>query len=68
MIQRVLSALLGIAFLLTVFLLTSLLVAAAITAGLLFWAWTRLRARGYATRVIEGEYRVVRERTYHLKP
>lgn len=68
MIQRLLSALLGLAFLIVVFLFTSLLVAAVITAGLVFWAWTRLRARGYASRVIEGEYRVVRERTYHLKP
>ena len=68
MIQRLLSALLGLAFLIAVFLFMSLLVAAVITAGLIFWAWTRLRARGYASRVIEGEYRVVRERTYHLKP
>jgi hypothetical protein len=68
MIQRVLSALLGVLFLIAVFLFTSLLVAAVFTAGLVFWAWTRLRARGYASRVIEGEYRVVRERTYHLKP
>jgi hypothetical protein len=68
MIQRLLSALLGLAFLIAVFIFTSLLVAVVITAGLLFWAWTRLRARGYASRVIEGEYRVVRERTYHLKP
>ena len=68
MIQRLLSALLGLAFLIAVFLFTSLLVAVVITAGLLFWAWTRLRSRGYASRVIEGEYRVVRERTYHLKP
>jgi Flp pilus assembly protein TadB len=68
MIQRLLSALLGLAFLIVVFLFTSLLVAAVITAGLLFWAWTRLRSRGHASRVIEGEYRVVRERNYHLRP
>ncbi len=68
MIQRVLSALLGLLFLVLVFLFTSLLVAIALTLGLLLagWAWWRSRKRGGT--VIEGEYRVVRDRKYHLKP
>jgi VIT1/CCC1 family predicted Fe2+/Mn2+ transporter len=68
MIQRVLSAILGVLFLIAVFLFTSLLVAVVLTAGLLLWAWAWWRARGRRGRVIEGEYRVVRDKTYHLRP
>jgi len=70
MIQRVLSALLGLLFLAAVFVFTSILVAMALTAGLLLagWMWWRGRERGRSGRVIEGEYRVVRDRNYHLPP
>jgi len=58
MIQRVLSAILGVLFLIAVFVFTSFLVALALTAGLLLWGWLWWRSRGRAGRVIEGEYRV----------
>jgi hypothetical protein len=68
MIQRVLSTLLGVLFLIAVFLLTSILVAIAVTTGLLFagWMWWRSRHRvaargaGRGGRVIEGEYRMIK--------
>jgi len=68
MIQRLLAAVVAVLFLIAVFLLTSLLVAIALTAGLLLagLAWWRSRKRGGT--VIEGEYRVVRDTKYHLKP
>ena len=64
MVQRVLSALLGVLFLIAVFLFASLLVAIAVTTGLLLagWMWWRSRDRvsgrgpGRGGRVIEGEY------------
>jgi hypothetical protein len=59
---------LGVLFLIAVFIFTSILVAIALTAGLLLAGWLWWRARGRKGRVIEGEYRVVRDRTYHLKP
>ena len=63
MIQRVLSALLGVLFLVAVFVFTSILVAVALTTGLLLagWMWWRSRGResGQRGRVIQGEYRVV---------
>ena len=59
MIQRILSTLLGVLFLIAVFLLTSFLVALALTAGILLWGWLWWRSRGRGGRVIEGEYRVV---------
>jgi hypothetical protein len=68
MIQRILSTLLGVLFLIALFLLTSLLVALALTAGLLAWGWLWWRSRGRGGRVIEGEYRVVRDTKYHLRP
>ena len=72
MIQRVLSALLGVLFLSAVFVFASLLVAIALTAGLLLagWMWWRSRGGRKVTpgRVIEGEYRVERDRNYHLRP
>lgn len=68
MIQRVLSALLGVLFLVLVFVFTSLLVAMVLAAGLLLAAWGWWRSRKRAGRVIEGEYRVVRDTKYYLKP
>ena len=58
MIQRILSTLFGVLFLVTVFIFTSFLVALALTAGLLLaaWAWWHNRSR---RRVIEGEYRII---------
>jgi hypothetical protein len=71
MIQRLLSALLGVLFVVSVFIFTSILVAIALTAGLLLagWVWWRSRGRvsGRGGRVIEGEYRVERDRNYHLR-
>jgi len=73
MIQRVLSSLLGVLFLIAVFLFTSILVAIALTTGLVLagWLWWRGRGRVPQRRggqVIEGEYRAVRDRNYHLRP
>jgi hypothetical protein len=72
MIQRILSAVLGLLFVVAVFIFTSLLVALAVTAGLLLWAWAWWRARGRVParrgQVIEGEYREVRDQNYHLRP
>ena len=72
MIQRALSALLAVLFMVAVFVFTSILVAIALTAGLLLagWAWwrSRRRVRAAGGQVIEGEYREVPERNYHLRP
>jgi hypothetical protein len=72
MIQRVLSAILGVLFLVAVFVFTSILVAIALTAGLVLagWVWWRSRGRVPERRghVIEGEYREVRDQNYHLRP
>ena len=72
MIQRILSTLLGLLFVVAVFVFTSILVAIALTTGLLLagWAWWRSRGREplRGGRVIEGEYRVERDRNYHLRP
>jgi hypothetical protein len=59
MIQRLLSALVGVLFVIAVFIFTSFLVALALAAGLLAYAWFWWRSRRHAGRVIEGEYRVV---------
>ena len=71
MIQRVLSAILGVLFLVAVFVFTSILVAIALTAGLVLagWIWWRSRGRVPKQRghVIEGEYREVRDQNYHLR-
>ena len=71
MIQRVLSAVLGVLFLVAVFVFTSILVAIALTAGLVLagWIWWRSRGRVPKPRgqVIEGEYREVRDQNYHLR-
>jgi len=72
MIQRVLSALLGVLFLIAVFVFASFLVALALTAGLLAWGWLWWRSRGRVParrgQVIEGEYREVRDQNYHPRP
>lgn len=72
MIQRVLSTLLGVLFLVAVFVFTSILVAITLTAGLLIAGWVWWRSRGRVSerrgRVIEGEYREVRDQNYHLRP
>ena len=62
MIQRILSALAGLLFLVVVFIFTSFLVALAVTAGLLLSAWAWWRGRKHRTRVIEGEYRIIESR------
>jgi Flp pilus assembly protein TadB len=71
MIQRVLSAVLGVLFVVAVFVFTSILVAIALAAGLVLagWIWWRSRGRVPKQRgqVIEGEYREVRDQNYHLR-
>jgi Flp pilus assembly protein TadB len=62
MIQRLLTALLGMVFLLTVFVFTAFVVALALTAGVLGYAWLWWRSRRRRRRVIEGEYRVIESR------
>lgn len=73
MIQRILSALLGLAFLAVVFIFASILVAIGLTAALLLGGWIWWRGRGRVTRgrrgrVVEGESRVVHDQNYHLRP
>jgi hypothetical protein len=72
MIQRVLSTLLGLLLLIAVFVFTSILVAIALTCGLVLAGWVWWRSRGEKPlrggRVIEGEYRVERDQNYHLRP
>ena len=62
MIKRVLGAVLGLVFLISVFVFTTFLVALALTAGLLGYAWLWWRSRGQRRRVIEGAYRVIASR------
>jgi Flp pilus assembly protein TadB len=72
MLQRILSTLLGLAFLVVVFIFASVLVAIVLTAALLLGDWMWWRGRGRVTqrrgRVVEGESRVVRDQNYHLRP
>ncbi len=58
MIQRLLSAVVGLVFLVVVFVFASFLVALALTAGLLLSAWLWWRRRGRGGRVIEGKFHV----------
>ena len=62
MIQRLLGAILGVLFLIAVFLFTTFLVALAVTVGLIGYAWLWWRSRKRQRRVIEGEYRVIESR------
>jgi len=73
MIQRVVSTLLGLAFLVAAFLFASLLLFIGLTAALLLGGWIWWRGRGRVVsarrgRVIEGESRVVNDQNYHLRP
>ena len=68
LLQRLLSAVVGLAFLVVVFLFTSALVALALTAGLVLSVWLWWRGRGRRSRVIEGEFRVEPDTKYHLRP
>jgi hypothetical protein len=66
MIQRFLTALLGLAFVVLTFIFASLLVAIALAAGLIAWAWMWWRSRGRVRKspptVVEGEYRIIDQR------
>jgi hypothetical protein len=73
MIQRVVSTLLGLAFLVLAFLFASVLLFVGLAAALLLggWMWWHGRGRIVTTRrgrVIEGESRVVKDQNYHLRP
>ena len=64
MIQRLLGALLGLLFLVAVFVFTSLILAGLLAVGIVVWGWlwwrSRDRVSGHPARsgaVIEGEYR-----------
>jgi Flp pilus assembly protein TadB len=63
MIQRILTALLGVLLFAVAFLVTSLLIAGIVTAGVLTAAWLwwrgRRQVRSDGSRVIEGEYRII---------
>ena len=64
MLERILTALLGLALVVVAFLITSVLIAVILTAGLLAWAWLWWRGprrvpASDGGRVIEGEYRIV---------
>jgi hypothetical protein len=63
-LQRVVGAVLGLLFLVAVFLFTSLIVAALLAVGIVVWGWLWWRSRDRVSRqpgrggaVIEGEYR-----------
>ena len=63
-LQRVVGALLGLLFLVAVFIFTSLIVAALLAVGIVIWGWLWWRSRDRVSRhpgrggaVIEGEYR-----------
>jgi hypothetical protein len=73
MIQRVVSTLLGVAFLVLAFLFASVLLFIGLAAALLLGGWMWWRGRGRVAtprrgRVIEGESRVVDDPNYHLRP
>ena len=70
MIQRVVSTLLGLAFLVLAFLFASVLLFIGLAAALLLGGWIWWRGRGRVAtprrvptsdggRVIEGEYRII---------
>ena len=63
MLQRILSAVLGLALFVVALFVTSVLVAVVLSIGLLTWAWLQWRAPRRAParggRVLEGEYRII---------
>ena len=59
MIQRILSALLGLLFIALTFIFASFILALALAAGLLLAGWVWWRARKARSQVIEGEYRII---------
>ena len=74
MIQRLLGALLGLLFVVAVFVFTSLIVAALLAVGIVVWGWLWWRTRALrrserSGAVVEGEYRDVTalERIVHAK-
>jgi hypothetical protein len=66
MIQRIVTALAGLAFVVLTFIFASLLVAIALAAGLIAWTWIWWRGRGRVRKnqptVVEGEYRIIDQR------
>jgi hypothetical protein len=79
MIQRVLAVLLGLVFFVLAFVFVSVVLAVGLAVGVTLAAWLWWRGKGRVSvrttqttrttgRVIDGEYREVKERTYHLKP
>ena len=73
-LQRVVGAMLGLLFLVAVFIFTSLILAGLLAVGIVVWGWLWWRTRGLrrAERggaVVEGEYRDVTalERVIHAK-
>jgi hypothetical protein len=63
-IQRVVGVVLGLLFLVAVFIFTSLIVAALLAVGLVLWGWVWWRTRALRREqrggaVVEGEYRDV---------
>ena len=65
MIARIISALLGLVFVVLTFIFASLIVATAVAAGVLVWAWAWWRGRKVAKnspQVIEGDYRILDQR------
>jgi hypothetical protein len=73
MMQRVVSTVLGLAFVVVAFVFASVLLLIGVAAALLLggWIWWRGRGRVATTRrgrVIEGESRVVDDPKYHLRP
>ena len=68
-LQRIVGAVLGLFFLLAVFVFTSLILAALLAAGIVVWGWLWWRSRNLVARhpgrggaVIEGEYRDVTQK------
>jgi Flp pilus assembly protein TadB len=65
MIARILSALVGLVFVVLTFVFASLIVAIAVAVGLIAWAWIWWRGRSLRNQqrqVIEGEYRIIDQR------
>ena len=65
MIARILSALVGLVFVVLTFIFASLIVAIAVAAGVLLFAWAWWRGRGlrkHQPQVVEGEYRIIDQR------